>query len=245
MELDSQPHLVEIVAGLKEITARITSAADLPEAVDDMLRVITNLLPGHIQCGVTLIGHGEPATFAAASGLLPKVLDEAAHADGQGPCMEAIRTREIVFCQDVAGEDRWPVWSELARRHGVHSVLSYPFDVDGPMLGALNLYADRPAAITDDVPIIAMLVADHASLLLRVLLRQSSQYELLAQVRTAQLGDASVERAIGIVMAQRGCPPDQALRHLHDAATHLGVGLAVVAERLVRTVSDRGTTSGV
>ncbi len=48
-----------------------------------------------------------------------------------------------------------------------------------------------------------------------------------------------MERAIGIVMAQRGCPPDQALRHLHEAATQLGVGLPAVAERLVRTVGSR------
>jgi len=239
VNLDSQPHLVEIVAVLKEITARITSAADLPEAVDEMLKVTANVLPGHVVCGVTLIGHGEPATFAA-SGLLPEVLDEAQHAGGDGPCMEAIRTRDIVISQDLVEEARWPLWCALARRNGVQAVFSYPFDVDGPMLGALNLYADRSNAFTDEVPIIAMLVADHASLLLRVRLRQSSQEDLLAQVHTAQLGDAAVERAIGIVMAQRGCPPDQALRHLHDAATHLGVGIAVVADRLVRTVSDRG-----
>ena len=44
-------------------------------------------------------------------------------------------------------------------------------------------------------------------------------------------------------MAQRGCPPEQALRHLHDASTHLGVGLPAVAERLVRSVCDRGSAT--
>ena len=243
MDAHSQPHLVEIVATLREITAGITSATDLPEAVDDMLKVTANLLPGHIQCGVTLIGQGEPATFAAV-GLVPEVLDEVQHG-GDGPCMEAIRTRDIVISQDLARDERWPGWSGRAIRNGVRSVLAYPFDVDGPMLGGFNLYADRPRAFTDEISLIAMLVADHASLLLRARLRQTGQEALLAQVTTAQVGDAAVERAIGIVMAQRGCTPDQALHHLHDAATHLGVGLAVLAERLVRTVSDRGTVGSL
>jgi AmiR/NasT family two-component response regulator len=88
-----------------------------------------------------------------------------------------------------------------------------------------------------------MLVADHASLLLRVRMRQLTQEERLSQFTETQAGDPSIERAIGIIMAQRGCPPEQALRHLHDAATQLGVGLPAVAERLVRTVSDRGAAT--
>lgn len=239
MGFDNQPHLIEIVAALREITARITSASGLPEAVDELLKVTTDVLPGHVQSGITVIGEGEPATFAAA-GLPPELLNEARHAEGDGPCMEAIRTRDVVISNDLTGERRWPTWSRLAVRSGVHSVLSYPFDVDTLTLAALNLYSDRPDAFTGDVPVLAMVVADHASLLLRARLRQVSQDELLSQVSEVTAGDAAIERAIGIVMAQRGCPPDQALRHLHDAATNLGVALPVVADRLVNTVGRRG-----
>jgi len=239
VDVDRQPHLVEIVAALKEITARITGATALPEAIDDLLKVTADVLPNHVQCGLTLISEGEPATFASTS--LPlEVLDETQHAGGDGPCMEAIRTRDVVLCEDIATEARWPVWTALARRQGVGSVLSYPFDVDPLTLGALNLYGDRPRAFGEDVPIVAMLVADHASLLLRVRLQWIAQQDRAAAVHT----DAAVERAVGIVMAQRGCPPQQALRHLHEAADKLGVDVPVVAERLVRTVSDRGAAGG-
>lgn len=238
VDFDNKPHLVEIVAALKEITARITSATALPEAIGDLLKITAGVIPGHMQCGVTLVGEGGPATFAA-TGLPDEVLDEARHADGDGPCMGAVRARDIVLSQDLADETRWPVWTASARSHGVASVLAYPFDIDALTLGALTLYADRPRAFTDDVPIVAMLVADHASLLLRVRMRQLTQDELLAQVSHVWAGDTAVERAIGIVMAQRGCHAEQALRHLHEAATQLGVGLTAVAERLVRAVSDR------
>ena len=236
MDVDRQPHLVEIVAALKEITARITSASAIPEAVNDLLKVTTDVLPSHVQCGMTLVSEGEPATFASTS--LPlEVVDETQHAGGDGPCMEAIRTRDVVMSEDLADEARWPAWTALARRWGLRSVMSYPFDVDPLTLGALNLYGETPNALAEDVPIVAMLVADHASLLLRVRMQQIVER---APATDVAVGDAAVERAVGIVMAQRGCPPSQALRHLHEAADKLGVGLPVVAERLVRTVSDRG-----
>ena len=243
MYVDRQPHLVEIVAALKEITARITGAAALPEAVNDLLKVTTDVLPRHVQCGMTLVSEGEPATFASTS--LPlEVVDETQHAGGDGPCMEAIRARDVVMSDDLTVERRWPAWTRLATRHGVCAVLSYPFDVDPLTLGALNLYGEVPGALADDIPIIAMLVADHASLLLRVRMQQIAQHDRVTPAGEVAVGNAAVERAIGIVMAQRGCPPSQALRHLHEAADKLGVGVPVVAERLVRTVSDRGVATG-
>jgi transcriptional regulator with GAF, ATPase, and Fis domain len=238
VDVENQPHLVEIVAALKEITAQITSAASISEAVSDITKVVTGILPSSVQCGVMMIAQGEPATFAS-TGVSLELLDESTHSDGEGPAIEAIRSRDIVMSQDVENETRWPTWTALARSRKVASVLSYPFDVDTLTLGALNLYADQPGAFTGDIPIIAMLVADHASLLLRVRLRQLTQEDLLARTGDTPIGEATVERAVGIVMAQRGCPPDQALRHLHEAATHLGVGLPAVAERLVETVSAR------
>jgi hypothetical protein len=239
VDVDTQPHLVEIVAALKEITARITSATSLSAATEDLVKVAVDILPTDIQCGVTLVSQGGPATFAS-TGLPADVLDEGQYAAGDGPCMEAVRTRDIVMCQDLAQDSRWPVWAEVARAGGVSGVLAYPFDVDPSIVGALSLYAARPRAFTGNVPILAMLVADHASLLLRVRLRQLTQEEMLSQAGEDATGDTMIERAIGIVMAQRGCPPEQARRHLHEAATHLGVGLPAIAERLVRTVGDRG-----
>src|SRR5262249_15944246 len=158
-------------------------------------------MPAHIRCGVTLISQGTSAVLASA-GLPDEVLDETLHSDGDGPCLAAIRDRDIVVCPDLDVGDRWPAWSRLAREHGIRGVLSYRFDVDRVTVGAINLYADRPDGLDGDVPIVAMLIADHASLLLRV--RRE-------QFPTDVGDDVVVQRAVGIVMAQRGCTPEQAL----------------------------------
>jgi transcriptional regulator with GAF, ATPase, and Fis domain len=234
------PHLVEIVAALKEITAAISTATTLPAALDDLIKVSTDLLPADVWCGAMLVSQGEPPVFAG-SGLATEVLDEARHAEGEGPMLDALRARDVVLAQCLDEESRWPAWRQAAMGHGVHGVIAYPFDVDPHTLGALTLYAGRCHALSGDVPLVAMLVADHSSLLLRVRMRQLGQ-----EVVSAQLSDdptTVLERAVGIVMAQRGCSPEQALRHLQDASTHLGVGLPAVAERLVRSVSDRASPS--
>lgn len=236
MDVDNQPHLVEIVAALKEITAKITAATSMTEAINDLAKIVAEILPPHVQTGVMLVAQGEPAAYASTGAPL-ELLDESSHAGGDGPCMEAIRSRDIVLSQNLAQETRWPAWTALARERSVASVLSYPFDVDTLTLGALGLYTDRADGFGGDIPIVAMLIADHASLLLRAQLRYFNQP---GDPSEAPASDSTVEHAVGIVMAQRGCSPDQALRHLHEAATHLGVGLPVVAQRLVQTVSVRG-----
>ncbi len=240
MDLDKKSHLVEIVAALKEVTALITAAGALPDAAEGLAKAMGEILPGHVRCGVTLVCEGTPAVLASAA-LPDEILDETQYSDGDGPCLTAIRARDIIVSPDLTAETRWPAWTALAARHGICGVLSYPFDVDTFTLGAINLYADRAHGLADDVPIIAMLVADHASLLLRVRRQQFAQDDQLARAMAAADGDTVVERAIGIVMAQRGCPPEQALRHLHEAATHLGADLTAVAQRLVHTVAERGT----
>jgi hypothetical protein len=245
VDLDSKSHLVEIVATLKEVTALITAADGLPEAVQGLAKAMGDILPPSVRCGITLICEGMPAVYACA-GLPDEVLDETRYSEGDGPCLSAIRDRDLVVSRDLGAEPRWPVWTTLARGHGVHAVLSYPFDVDTLTLGAINLYADRADGLGSDVPIVAMLIADHASLLLRVRRQQflqNDQDDQLARAAESGVGEAAVQRAIGIVMAQRGCPPEQALGHLHDAATHLGVGLDAVAARLVQTVAERGTSA--
>ena len=75
-------------------------------------------------------------------------------------------------------------------------------------------------------------------------LEATGQLDESARVLRELVHDQPDERALGalgIVLVKLGDPfgAEQALRHLHEAATHLGVGLPVVAERLVRTVTER------
>ena len=229
---------VETVALLRRLTAQLIASTDLEEALHLLAGTATDLVNGRGWCGVTVVRAGGPAS-AAASGSLPIELDEAQYRFGDGPCLAAIRTREMVLVVDLATDLRWPDWRDHALGRDVRGVLSVPVDIDDHVLGALNLYADEPGGFPPDVELTAMLVAEHAGLLLSAVLDRTRLTGLTADL-TAALGDGeAVNRAIGIVMAQRSCPAEAALEVLRRAAHTLRLPLPTVAARLVDTVATR------
>jgi GAF domain-containing protein len=232
---------VEIVALLRELTAQLIASQDLDQALDHLTRTTAGLVDGPAWCGVTLVRAGGPTT-AAASEPLPANLDQAQYRAGDGPCLLAVRSREMVLVEDLAAEQRWPDWCRHALDSGVRAVLSVPIDIDDHIVGALNLYAGRVAGFPPDLELTAMLVAEHAALLLAAVLDRSRLAGLTEDLRSA-LGDGeTVNRAIGIVMAQRGCSAEDALEVLRQAATRLHQPLSLVAERLVETIAQRAAT---
>lgn len=236
--MNTDLHVVEIVAVLRLLTAQLVVSETLDEALNSLAGTATDLVDGQAWCGVTVIRTGEVST-AASSHDLPILLDKAQLEIGEGPCLEAIRSREMLLSQDLENETRWQQWSRRAFGYGVRGVLSLPVNIDDQVLGALNIYAGAPDRFPPSVELTAMLLAEHAGLLVSGVLDRSRLASRSAEL-TAALGDGeAVNRAIGIVMAQRSCTAEDALDVLRAAAETLRIPLAAVAERLVDTVASR------
>jgi GAF domain-containing protein len=242
-------HVVEVVAVLRELTARIISSDGLDEALTRLVQTTANVVPGEAWCAITLVRAGEPTAAAVSADLpagLAAGLDELAPpgADGprraDGPALTAIRTREIVICSDLAAESRWPRWRARAAGTDIRSVLCVPLDVNDHAVGALTLYAREPASFSPDVQLTAILIAEHACLLLAAVLDRGRLAGVAAELTDALAGGETVNQAIGVVMAQRSCGADAALAVLSTAAETLKLPLREVADRLVRTVDPRG-----
>lgn len=231
-------HVVEVVAVLRELTARLVTTDDLDEALRRLADTAARLVAGPAWCDVTLVRAGAPNTVAASGDALTGLNDEQ-YRTGDGPSMSALTGREMVLGGDLDREDRWPAWRARARRAGIRGVLSVPIDVDDHVLGSLNLYAGEPDRFPAEVLLTAMLVAEHAGLLLAAVIDRSRLTRMADQLAEA-LGDGeTVNRAIGIVMAQRSCSPEAALEVLRETAGRLRIPLTAVADRLVETVSQR------
>jgi AmiR/NasT family two-component response regulator len=84
-----------------------------------------------------------------------------------------------------------------------------------------------------------MLVAEHAGPLLAVVLDRAGLAGVADELAEALADGETVNRAIGIVMAQRSCSVQAALEVLRESAGRLRLPLSTVAERLVETVSRR------
>ncbi|MEV6927196.1 GAF and ANTAR domain-containing protein [Dactylosporangium sp. NPDC051485] len=231
-------HTVEIAAVLRQLTARLIASDDLDEALEDLVETAADLVDGASWCAVTLVRSGGPSTAAASSGLPDSLLDMQ-YDSGTGPSMEAIRTRDLILADDLAAEDRWPQWRPRALAAGVKAVLAVAVDIDEQVIGALTVYSAEPGHFTTDVGLAAMLVAEHAGLLLSAVLDRGRRAGAHAELREALVDGETVNRAVGIMMVQRACSANAALDVLRSTAQRLDLPLTTVASRLVQTVERR------
>ncbi|MFI7281941.1 GAF and ANTAR domain-containing protein [Micromonospora chersina] len=241
MNLDTREPMIdtlgvlETAALLRELTAGLIAVAGFDEGLDRLVRIARDAVPGVDCCGFTALRAGEPAGVAASDPARAE-LDDLRHGPDT-PAMTAIRRREMITAGDLAEESPWPAWAERARGLGVHGVISAPVDVDEQVIGAINLYAESAGALTPRHQLTAMLLAEHAGLLLAAARDRERQAARVDQLDTTLLAEGVVGQAVGVIMTQRGCPAPEALDVLRSAASSLDIPLREVAERLVLTVS--------
>jgi hypothetical protein len=72
-------------------------------------------------------------------------LDQAQYAESSGPCVSAVRDRQVQRVDAIGADDRWPVFAAAALEHGVRSSLSYPVAGTAHPT-ALNVYSSMDAA---------------------------------------------------------------------------------------------------
>jgi GAF domain-containing protein len=215
------PHPLELAGLLHELSARLLAADDLPQALERLAVFAANAIPGTLRCSVVLIGENVPLTVASSGGPA-QALDEVQSATGQGPALDAARTRELVTVTDLAADARWPELAHCAEAEGVHAVAAIPLDVQRASVGSLTVYADRPHSIDPGLLLTAMAIVNQAEVLLAELHRR----EFLTE-------GAIVDRAVGVIIAQRGCGVQEAYNVLEDTSHRLGLDRRSVAERLI------------
>lgn len=228
--MDAGPHPLEVAGLLHELSALLLSADDLPQALDRLATFTAGAVPSVLRCSVTLITEGKPLS-RAASGTTGQALDDMQYTVGQGPGLEAARARELIIVQDLPADVRWPELADCARAHGLHSVAAIPLDVRRSAVGSVSLFVAGPNGIAPDLLLTAMAIVNQAEILLGELGRRAALSE-----------GATVDRAAGVIIAQRGCGVREAYEVLRDTAQRLGMDRRAVAERLIAAAAARART---
>lgn len=136
-------------------------------------------------------------------------------------------------------ETRWGDYPAHLIASGVHSTLSLPLIADGQRVGALKLYASEPEAFTPTYERAATIFAASASGAIGTALRLAHQVALTEQLKTALSSRAVIDRAIGILIRDRRCGPDEAFDVLRAASQGRNVKLRLVAEEMVAAMSRK------
>lgn len=159
---------------------------------------------------------------------------------GEGPGLEAVESCVPVLVADLAGPGtrRWPVYAHAAAGWGVRSVFALPVTVAGFPVGVLTLYRRTPGRLTGGVLIGAFLAAELAVLPLLDLIGTdmhaavndvgSSAWEELGAMMKSE-----VYQAAGVVIAQLGVPPAEAMVRLRAHAFVTGLSISDVAYQIL------------
>ncbi|PZE86164.1 GAF and ANTAR domain-containing protein [Curtobacterium sp. MCBD17_032] len=158
---------------------------------------------------------------------------------GEGPCVEAYRTRRVVTVGSSAElRRRWPTFAAASERFGYASVHAIPLRLRDETLGSMNLYRERPGALGDDDIVAAQALTDVATI--SILQQRGLERATIARDQLQRALDSRVviEQAKGFLAQTHEVDMDQAFGLLRSYARSHQVPLAETARQVVeRTVS--------
>jgi len=227
---------------LVQALAELSGAMLATEGVEDLLARIATVAAASMGtqawCGITLRADGRAFTVAVSDPPAAMV-DEIQYANGDGPCLESLRTGTTVLVSDLTTETRWGDYPAHALVQGVRASLSLPIVVEGESVGAVNLYSPTVELFDETRRRDAAVVTAGASGTIGMALRLARQVTLSAQLEAALSSRTVIDQAIGIVIRDRRCSPDEAFAYLRSASQHRNVKLRDVATELVATMSHK------
>lgn len=142
---------------------------------------------------------------------------------GEGPCFDAFAGGRPVLTADIRavrsdGAARWPVFTDAVAAAGVGALFAFPLLIGAIPLGALDLYRQRPEALTAAQLRSAWRIADAAADAL-LDLRSGTAVDLPSDA--APVGASyrlEVHQATGMVSVQLAVPLDEAFLRLRAYA---------------------------
>ena len=211
----------------------IHDAQDVLDLMGRTSREAVRLLPEVQWAGVTAqLVDGAPFT-AAHTDEKVLIVDERQYAEGDGPCLQSMRTDREVRMTLADVEARWPVLAAGARAVGVNTFLAEPLHVRDESVGSLNLYSATLDALTaPDSDVLTVLTGYLDRGLTRYADRQPAG-TLGASLLGALDARAAVERAVGVLMATHHVDPGQARDLLRRQASDAGTSTTARAELII------------
>ena len=191
---------------------------------------------------ISLVFDGTNSGTLGASGEHARTCDELQFLLGEGPCLESVARRAPVFVVDLEDPDdvRWPLYGPAMLDLQIRGVFAMPVVVAGEYIGALDLFRVQPGRLKQDQFHGAVVAAELAGIPLLDLLNGDLQAAVAdpdsdAWAELHALSRAEVSQATGMLVAQLGVEPAEALVRLRAHAYATGRSASDVA----RDILDR------
>lgn len=244
-----EPEAPQVLERLDEVTAALAALREvagqeepmgraLQRGVDQVIRAV----PAATMASVTILrGDGAAETLACSTDRA-LTIDADQYTAGEGPCLEAARTGEVVRASVDQARDRWPRFTRSAQQAGVASYLSAPLLLDEKFAGSLNLYSDLPHGFGDLDEALLRLYVTAAVAALAHARRYSEVRRLADQLSEALKSRELIGQAAGVVMATHKISADEAFQVLCRQSQNSNTKLREVAAAIVASAQRRADT---
>ncbi|HST49144.1 GAF and ANTAR domain-containing protein [Jatrophihabitans sp.] len=238
MRTDDVWQAADIVAGMAdeftELARSISGNSSLEPAqlLHRLLSVAAATVPGSEHASITLItGNGRPHT-SAASDDLPAQVDRIQYQTGEGPCLQAAATSDVVLADDLTNAPEWPAFAGRAViEAGVRSMLCYRLFLTEDNRGALNFYALQPGAFDESSVAIGAIFAAYTSMVQLAALHHDKAVHLSRALES----NREIGIAMGILMANEHLTQNEAFTQLRGASQDLHRKLREIAADVIYT----------
>ncbi|HEX5729646.1 GAF and ANTAR domain-containing protein [Microbacterium sp.] len=185
---------------------------------------------------ISTLGDPFEVETVCSSDPLAARLDELQLDFGEGPCWQARATRSPVLLPDLQAPltPAWPVVQAALASHQVRAAYAFPMSVGTLDIGAVDLYAARPDALSQNDVATASAMADAAAL---QVLRHTMAHRDDPH-RDDPSSRRTVHQATGMVIAQMRIPADDALLVIRAHAFAADRSVAQIAADVVERRLD-------
>lgn len=207
---------------------------------------------------LSMVHQGASTGTFGSSSEAARRLDEYQFTFGEGPCLDAVASRQAVMVPNLAssGEERWPLLRGALLDDGIQSVFALPVMIMSVCVGALDLFRSAPGPLHGDALAGARLAADLASAPLMDLITGAAAFyvddeALIRSMQSepdhlAELDRVEVYQATGMLIAALDVDSAEALARLRAHAIATGQTAIEVARAIVdrRLMLERDTGGG-
>jgi ANTAR domain/GAF domain len=174
---------------------------------------------------ISLVFAGVTSGTLGSTGATALMYDELQFTLGEGPCLDSVASRNPILVADLANtnDGRWPAYSPTMLAHQIRGIFAIPVVLAGEFVGALDLFRTKPGELHADYLAGAIVAAELAGLPLLDLMDSDLQAAVndpdsSAWAEFNSLGRAEVSQATGMLVAQLGVEPAEALVRLRAHA---------------------------
>jgi hypothetical protein len=215
-----------------QLAVSLADGADQPLTQQRLVEFAVRGIPGAEHASMTVMDGHHPPRTTAGTDEMPYQWDQLQYEHGEGPCLEAIATNGFELAADLRTENRWPRFARaIVDQTPARSMLSFRLFLTEQNRAALNLYATRPGAFTDQSTATGSVFAAYASMALFAAARNDKANHLTRALET----NREIGVAMGILMANGKLTSAQAFDQLCTASQNLNRKLHDIAADVATT----------